>query len=135
MNQLAKPTLVLLTLVVMIAFSGCGVGGRPDLADWTADWDQLTGTVPTLAQLGTPPDRELCGHALGQIREKQSDLLPTPDLALDPAVHEWFTVAEDGMFECPPSSNQFPDFEYVYRELGRLEAEVAAVLAMAGDDS
>jgi hypothetical protein len=124
----------LLLLAGIITFAGCGEGGRPDVSDWATDWEALIGTIPTLDKLGSPPDYELCGHALGDIREGQAELLPTPDLALDPVVREWFTVAEDAMFECPPSSSRFPDLEYVYQELARLEAEVTAVLAMAGED-
>jgi|GEM_PF-2232226 len=126
-----KAAFVLVILVVLIAVASCAETGRPGLDSWAADWEDLTRTLPTVDQLGTPPDRDLCAHALGEIREAQADLLPTPDISLDPVVQEWFTVAEDALFECPPSSSQFPDLGYAYQVLTRLEAEVDAALALA----
>ena len=126
--------LIALTVAGALTLASCADNGRPDLDQWVTDWAEMTATVPTIARLGSPPDRELCSHILGQIREGQKDLVPTPDLALDLVVREWFTVAEDAMFECPPSSSQFPSLEYAYRELARLEAEVDSVLAMSVDN-
>jgi hypothetical protein len=126
-----KSAVILIILVGLVAVASCSDTGRPSPDDWAVNWEDLTTTLPTLDQLGDPPNRELCAHALGEIREGQADLLPTPDISLDPVVQEWFTVAEDALFECPPSSNQFPDLAYAYQVLARLEAEVEASLALA----
>ena len=133
MSRKIRAVLVVLGLLVVLAFASCADTGRPNLDDWAADWEGVTGAVPTLVQLGDPPDRDLCGHTLGRIREGRVDLFPAPDLALDPVVTEWFTIAEDAMFECPPSSSQLPSLEFAYRELARLEAEVDTVLMMSGE--
>jgi hypothetical protein len=134
MSRRITVTLTVLSVVAALALASCADSGRPDMDDWAGNWAELTAAVPTVTQLGSPPDRSLCSRTLGQIRAGQRDLIPTPDLALDPVVREWFTVAEDAMFECPPSSSQFPDFEYSYQELARLEAEIEAVLALTGTD-
>jgi hypothetical protein len=86
--------------------------------------------MPTLDELGDPPDRDICGHALGILRAERPDLLPAPDPALDVAVEEWVLIAEDAMFECPPSSHEIADLAQAYEELARLEAEVNAVLSI-----
>jgi hypothetical protein len=78
--------------------------------------------------LGDPPDRQICGDALAELRAIQPELFPTPDLALDETVTQWVSIAEDAMFECPPSSARIPTLADAYAELARLEAEVAAVL-------
>lgn len=131
MRRTVKTVSVLLILVGSIAVASCAGSGRPPLDQWAAEWEDLTAAVPTLEQLGTPPDREQCGHVLGVIRTGHADLLPAPDVSLDAPVQEWFTVAEDALFECPPSSSQFPSLEYAYQVLARLQAEVEAALAMA----
>jgi hypothetical protein len=127
-----KSAITLIILGGLVAVASCSDSGRPRPDNWAADWEDLTTALPTLDELGDPPDRALCAHALGEIREGQAELLPAPDISLDPVVQEWFTVAEDALFECPPSSNQFPDFAYAYQVLARLEAEVEAALALAG---
>ena len=84
--------------------------------------------MPTADDLGDPPDYATCSAALGEIRSESADLLPTPDAAIDPIVREWLRVAEDALFECPPSSAALPDLSSVFAELLRLEAEVNVVL-------
>lgn len=126
-----KSVCAVIILLGLVAVTSCADAGRPELDSWATDWEGLTTALPTLDQLGTPPDRELCAHALGQIREGQADLLPTPDVSIDPVVQEWFTVAEDALFECPPSNSQFPDLGYAYQVLASLEAEVEAAIALA----
>jgi hypothetical protein len=86
--------------------------------------------VPSAAELGDPPDRALCSAALGVLRTKSAELSPTPDLAIDSVVTEWVRVAEDLLFECPPSSDRIPNLAFAYDEMLRLEVEVEAVLAI-----
>lgn len=112
----------------LVAFAVRMRSERPAVADWEPTWEITTEAVPSLATLGTPPDRAACGRALGKLRSVQSDLFPTPDLAIDETVREWVAIAEDAMFECPPSSRDLPDLAEAYAELARLEAEVAAAI-------
>ena len=100
------------------------------MEDWEATWDDTTAVIPSLTSLGDPPDREACGHVLGLLRSLRADVFPTPDMVFDEVVKEWVAIAEDAMFECPPSSREIPSLTYAYEELARLEAEVAAVLSV-----
>jgi len=125
--RVAWPLAALLALC-LVAFAACGRSERPTVTDWEPTWKTTTAAVPSLVALGSPPDRAVCGHALGVLRSLQSDLFPTPDLAVDDAVREWVAIAEDAMFECPPSSRDLPDLATAYEELARLEAEVAAAI-------
>jgi hypothetical protein len=113
---------------VMLLAAACSDGDRPTASDWEQIWTDTTDELPTLLQLGDPPNRDLCSHALGALRSSRPNLFPTPDAALDGVVTEWVTVAEDAMFECPPSSHGIPDLASAYDELARLGAEVDVVL-------
>jgi hypothetical protein len=113
------------TLLMVVA--ACS-GSRPTVDEWQPSWDQLIGGIPTSAELGRPPDRSLCTEGLGLVRSAQAGLFPTPDRAIDDAVNEWVSVAEDAFFECPPSSRAIPDMDFAYGQLARLEAEITAVL-------
>lgn len=112
----------------MLLASACDDGGRPAPAEWRSVWDGVRADLPTAAELGDPPDGSLCATALGVLRTSQSSLYPTPDSAIDDVVKEWVSVAEDLLFECPPSSSAIPDLAYAYGQLERLEAEVDVVL-------
>lgn len=50
-------------------------------------------------------------------------------------VTDWLKIAENMVFECPPSNQTIPNLEYGYNELARLEAEVAVVLAIDTDSN
>jgi len=115
-------------LALILILSSCSGGDRPAAPDWQPLWAGVTDALPSLTSLGDPPDRDICGPALGVLRASRPDVLPTPDLALDGVVTEWFTIAEDALFECPPSSHEIPDLASAYEELARLQAEVDAVL-------
>lgn len=119
---------LLILLTVSLSLAGCSENDRPSLSEWEQIWSQTTDELPTLRELGDPPSRDSCGHALGVLRTSRPNLVPTPDPALDAVVTEWVTVAEDAMFECPPSSHKIPDLASAYDELARLEAEVDVVL-------
>lgn len=122
----------LLTLLLVAA--ACGDPERPGAIEWSAHWDAMVAVVPSQAELGTPPDIDLCSHALGELRTLSPDVTPTPDLAIDSVVHEWVRIAEEMMFECPPESDKIPDLESGYEELRRLEAEVSLVLEFEQDE-
>lgn len=130
MKRPADRLLALLVVSVALTFSACGGSSRPSASQWESVWEGATGSVPAISELGDPPDRDICGHALGALRSLRPDLFPTPDLALEGVVEEWVTIAEDAMFECPPASHEVPNLVYAYEELARLEAEVDAVLAI-----
>jgi hypothetical protein len=117
-----------LFMVLPIALGACGNRERPSVSDWRPTWDAIVDRLPSSSELGSPPDQEVCSRALGELRSLSPDLIPTPDLAVEQAVQEWVRVAEEMMFECPPSSDRIPDLESGYAELDRFEAEVDVVL-------
>lgn len=119
-------------LAGLLAAAACGGGtDRPALADWQPAWNSATSLIPPQEQLGAPPDREVCSTTLGDLSAVVPELFPTPDIAIEGTVRDWVSIAEDAMYECPPSSAQLPDLDHAYDELARLEAEVDAVVAMA----
>jgi hypothetical protein len=115
-------------LAIVLFASACDDGARPTPAEWRPVWDGVVADLPTATELGDPPDGSLCATALGLLRTTQSDLFPTPDSAIDDVVKDWVSLAEDLLFECPPSSSAIPDLAFAYGQLERLEAEVDVVL-------
>ena len=115
---------------MLVVLAACSSASRPTVADWQPFWEQLAADIPTSSELGQPPDRSICSQGLALVRSSQEDLFPTPDRAIDEAVREWVSVAEDAFFECPPSSSAIPDMDFAYGQLARLEAEIDAVLAI-----
>lgn len=132
--SLARRFTVCIVLLAALLGPSCGGVDRPSVAEWSPIWQQVVAGIPSEAQLGDPPDVALCGHALGVLRTSQEELTPMPDPAIEPVVNEWIRVAEDALFECPPSSEQLPDMAAAYAELARLEAEVAVVLSIDSVD-
>ena len=133
MRVMKRPSVcrsLVLAVALMIVGAGCGGEDRPSVAEWRPVWEAVKAEVPSAAELGEPPDRGVCSEALGVVRSMSEDLSPTPDLAIDGVVTEWVRVAEDLLFECPPSSDRIPDLAFAYSEMLRLEAEVEAVLAI-----
>ena len=120
----------LLVVLILVVLTACSSASRPTVAEWQPAWDQLVGGIPAASELGQPPDRSICSQGLELVRSSQAGLFPTPDRAIDEAVKEWVSVAEDAFFECPPSSRAIPDMDFAYGQLARLEAEVNAVLAI-----
>lgn len=123
-----RPRTLVLVLFPAVLVSACAGVTRPSVAEWEATWMDAVASIPSQQELGEPPSRQLCDDAVAFLRMAESTLLPTPDLAIDATVEEWIAVAKDGFFECPPASAAIPDFEFVYWELLRLQAEVEVVL-------
>ena len=94
-------------------------------------WDRTVAGFPTIEELGDPPDRDVCGAALVELRSSSGDLQPTPDRGLDEPVRSWVELAEEIVFDCPPSSSIVPSLEFAYRELALIEAEIDAALDVA----
>lgn len=117
---------VLAALTVLAA--GCSSADRPTIDEWQPTWNRIVGDFPTIDELGDPPDRDACEAALVELRTSVVDLQPTPDRALDEPVRSWVELAEEIVFDCPPSSSAIPSLEYAYGELALFEAEVDAVL-------
>lgn len=119
-----------LLALVMLLTVGCTGTDRPSTSDWELTWSTAAESLPRLEELGDSSAGDRCGHALGQLRAIQPELIPTPDPALDAVVNEWMRVAEDAMFECRPSSTGVPGLGAAYDELTRLKAEVDVVLEL-----
>jgi hypothetical protein len=96
--------------------------------DWIPAWDGIVAGVPTETAVGGNPPADTCNEVLAFLRSSQTELFPTPDLALDGPVRSWVQVAEEAFFECPPRGERLNGFADAYRELGLLEAEVASVI-------
>jgi hypothetical protein len=116
--------------LLSVLASACGGDDRPSVEAWVPGWNRIVEAIPTSEELGNPPERAVCSTALGVVRSESGDLFPTPDLVIDDVVADWIRIAEDLLFECPPASQRVPSLEYAYGELARLEAEIAAVLAI-----
>ena len=120
-------------LVVLALLQGaCADQSRPSVASWQAQWDEVVASIPEEAAVGEAPSNDLCTEVLTTLRELRPPLTPTPDLAIDDAVQEWFQIAEDAFFECPPRSELISSFADAYREMSRLEAEINLVLDLDG---
>lgn len=117
-------------MAASLLLGACGGGNRPSVAEWEPVWEGFLVEIPAIAELGDPPDRDICSNSLGYVRSSEGDLLPTPDRVIDQAVREWITVADSTFFECPPSSSAIPGLEFAYGQLTRIEAEIDAVLAI-----
>jgi len=120
--------LFLLLVVLVSTVAGCGQPDRPSVNDWQQLWNEVLAEIPDPDSIVEPLNRDLCAGVLASLRSTTGELFPTPDLAVDSTVREWVRIAEDTFFECPPASVQIPDLAAAYRELARLEAEVAAAL-------
>ncbi|MCL1692666.1 MAG: hypothetical protein M3096_03170 [Actinomycetia bacterium] len=128
-NNLGLRTVAIIG-VLLILLTACSGESRPTIEEWQPTWERVVDGFPSAEQLGEPPDREVCSHALGVLRSEAAGLTPTPDLAIDDVVTDWLKIAENTVYECPPSNQTIPNLEYAYNELARLEAEVAVVLAI-----
>lgn len=124
---------VLVALVLTVA--ACSGTTRPSVAEWEPGWMTAVEAMPSLERLGDPPDRDTCSQMLGLLRSSAPEIVPTPDPVLDATVKTWLSVAEDAMYECPPTSAEVPSLNVAYDELARLKAEIDVVLEidLAGD--
>jgi len=128
MNRARRHGSAVVAAGLLVILAACSSASRPTVAEWQLRWDALVDGIPTSAEIGRPPDQSLCTDGLGLVRSSQAGLFPTPDRAIDDAVNEWVSVAEDAFFECPPSSSAIPDMDFAYGQLARLEAEISVVL-------
>jgi hypothetical protein len=117
----------MLLAVVVLVQVGCAEA-RPDPDRWYEDWQAVLAAMPTIDELGVPPDAEVCNDALGVLRATPDDLLPTPDPATDGPVREWLQIAEGVVFECELEAASVGPLDEAYAELALLEAEIDASL-------
>ena len=120
---------------MLLLLAACSGESRPSIEEWQPVWESAVSSFPSPEELGEPPDHAVCSHALGVLRTESADLMPTPDLAIDDVVADWLKIAENTVYECPPSNQTIPNLDYAYAEMARLEAEVAVVLAIDTGDS
>lgn len=116
-------------IVAMVAIVGCGGTDRPDTATWLSSWEGITSVVPDQADLGDPPDAELCEATLASVRSGNEDLRPSPSVTVDDLVTEWVAVAEATFFDCPPKGEDIDSFSEAYEEMGRIEESVEIALS------
>lgn len=121
---------VLLALVLFLLLGACAEQTRPTVAEWQLNWRAVVASLPEQPAVDEQPEAALCNETLATLRTMRPDLSPTPDRAIDDAVQEWFQIAEDAFFECPPRSGPIGSFADSYAELLRLEAEIDLVLGL-----
>lgn len=122
----------MLVVALALLVGACGDQSRPTVASWQPQWQQVVASIPEESALGESPADDVCTGVLATLRDRRPPLTPTPDLAIDDAVQEWFQIAEDAFFECPPRSELIGSFADAYREMSRLEAEINLVLNLNG---
>ena len=85
----------------------------------------MVAVLPPEADLGTPPEEEVCQDTLSELRIANEGLLPTPTKAIDDLVADWTAIAEAAFFECPPEGGTF--FE-TYAELATIAESIDTAL-------
>ena len=110
--------------------SGCANQPRPTAAEWLPKWEAAVAAIPDESAVGENPPAGLCNDTLATLRAERPGLTTTPDLAIDNTVQDWFQIAEDAFFECPPNSDVVGSFSEAYMELSRLESEIDAALGL-----
>ena len=103
---------------------------RPTVKEWQPTWETVVDAIPSESVIGESPPRAVCNETLGFLRSNRGSLFPTPDLAIDDAVGDWISIAEDAFFECPPNNEHVRGFSEMYQLLHRLQGEVELVLDM-----
>lgn len=117
-------------LMVGLVISACANQPRPTVAEWLPKWEAAVAAIPDEAAVGENPPAGVCTDTLANLRAERPGLTTTPDLAIDDTVQQWFQIAEDAFFECPPRSDVVGSFSDAYVELSRLESEIDAALGM-----
>lgn len=123
---------VAIGLLLLLATGACANEKRPSVDAWRPLWESTVALVPDQELVGEDPDQALCEATLAGLRTNRPTLDPTPDLAIDDPVRNWFQIAEDAFFECPPNNDRIGSFGEAYRELIRLEGEIDLVLTLDG---
>ena len=121
---------VRLALVLLLLLGACAEQTRPPVGEWQPKWRAVLASIPEQPVVDEQPEAALCNDTLATLRTMRPGLSPTPDRAIDDAVQEWFQIAEDAFFECPPRSGPIGSFAESYAELLRLEAEIDLVLGL-----
>jgi len=116
-------------IIAMMAVVGCAGTDRPDVATWLSSWEGIISVVPDQADLGDPPDAELCEATLASVRSGNEDLRPSPSVTVDDLVAEWVAVAKATFFDCPPKGEDIDSFSEAYEEMGRIEESVETALS------
>ena len=111
-----------------LAVVACQPRQRPTMATWLPAWEAAKKEMPARTSFDGSEDREICGHALGQLRQARERIIPAPDDDLDRLADAWLHLAEDMMFECPEKWGEHTGFDQGYRELARLALEVDLAL-------
>ncbi|HJQ76738.1 MAG TPA: hypothetical protein VJ948_05690 [Acidimicrobiia bacterium] len=121
----------ILVVVPMVLLAACG-REEPDAAIWSRQWEALVAIVPAEADIGSPPDTDLCRDTLAALREQSAELSPAPNATITELVHEWVSIAEAAFFGCPPQNEDVASFEEAYQEMERIAESVETALANEG---
>ena len=122
-------TAAALLAAIALVVSSCS-DSRPTVEEWQPTWQLVVDAIPSESAIGENPPRAICDETLGFLRSNRGSLFRTPDLAVDDAVRDWFDIAEDAFFECPPNSERVRGFSEAYALLHRFQGEVELVLEM-----
>lgn len=82
--------------------------------------------VPPASDFDPSDPRPLCERVLGQLREAQGALLPTPDPELDAPVERWMERARSVVYACPPEEGFGPALAELEGLAHTVDRELAA---------
>ena len=120
----------MLIIALALLTAACADDSRPTVAQWQPQWESVQALIPEPADLGDPPDTEVCGQAHVAIRNESLTLFPTPDRTINDPLRDWIEVAKGMFFECPPHEPGMRGFDEAYAELDRFAAEIDAVITL-----
>jgi hypothetical protein len=120
---------VALLVAITLLASSCS-SSRPTVEEWQPAWQAMVDAIPSESEIGENPPRAICDETLTFLRSNRSTLFPTPDVAVDDTVQDWFDIAEGAFFECPPDNELVRGFPEAYELLRRFQGELELVLKM-----
>lgn len=117
-------------VALLLIVSACSEA-KP-IGQWEQDWQRLLDELPALETMLTATEdqaMELCGDALGVLRDTAPELQEIADADLETAAITFVDFAESVFFECPIRTGDHAGFEAGYAEMDHLRSAVGALLA------
>lgn len=120
---------VLLATVVAAGTVGACSADNENLdgVAWESRWRDTAELVPTRADIDEEGE-DLCGDFLGEVRDRRTELVPTPYEVLDETVREWFAKTEALGLDCGDDADTLDE---LLSDIDVLTAEIDAGLAAA----